>query len=126
MYLEKLRHRLRVHRLLLRTQQSIREASGRVEERYLQRVQIAVRAPGGQLQAVQDEVVRVLSAAGAEVVCDVTILAHGERGVRESAVDEVVRRWQELGHGRAEVRKEVTNLADARAAGAIGNAEVSV
>src|SRR5207244_3723018 len=67
---------------------------------------VPVRVSGEQLSAVQEEVLRVLAQDGAEVVCDVSILAQSELGIPTSTVEGRVRDWLRGQEAKAVIQKE--------------------
>lgn len=56
-------------------------------ERRLNRVRVAMRVPWDNWNDVYNEVIDPLAKEGAEVVCDVVILAKGEAAIRENTVE---------------------------------------
>lgn len=60
-------------------------------ERRLSRVRIVTRIPWENWHDVYNEVIDPLAREGADILCDVVILAHGEDAIRENTVELVIR-----------------------------------
>jgi hypothetical protein len=88
-FVELLRRRLRMQSYMDRAQQPARDGRHRPTERLLKRVELSVRLTGGPGAAVYDEILQALAGEGAEVVCDLHILAQSETGIRETVVEEL-------------------------------------
>jgi len=56
-------------------------------ERRLNRVRIQMRVPWEHWQDIYNEVIDPLAKEGAEIICDVTILAKGESAIRENTIE---------------------------------------
>ncbi len=89
-YVEMLRRRLRLQDFLDRADR----AGAARGKRLLRRAELSLRASPQQLGAVAADLAS-LRAAGAEVVCQVHVLAWDDAGIAESAIDERVRQWQQ-------------------------------
>jgi len=105
-YLERLRQHLRMQSLVEKVQQQHRDVQRRQGEQLLKRVQISMRLPREQLQDIATEILEVLAHEGAELVCDVNVLAQSERGIRESILEELVREWLKQRGIKAEIHKD--------------------
>jgi len=72
-----------------------KEAEGGVKivegERRLDRVRIKMRVPWENWQDVYTEVIDPLAQEGADIICDVTIIAKGDAVIRENTVELVIR-----------------------------------
>ena len=88
-FVEVLRRRLRMQSYMDRAQQPARDGRHRPAERLLKRVELSVRLEGGQTTATYDEIAQALAAEGAEVVCELHILAQSPEGIRETAVEDL-------------------------------------
>lgn len=60
-------------------------------ERRLDRVRIQMRVPWENWQDIYTEVIDPLAKEGADIVCDVTILAKGEAAIRENTIELCIR-----------------------------------
>ena len=60
-------------------------------ERRLSRVRITARIPWENWHDVYNEVIDPLAREGADILCDVVILAHGEDAIRENTVELVIK-----------------------------------
>lgn len=89
-YLEVLRRRLRLHDYVDRASPHPAPARG---GRLLRRAELSLRASPEQLDGVRAGLAS-LRAAGAEVVCQVHVLAWSDAGLPDAAVEDVLRRWQ--------------------------------
>lgn len=72
-----------------RAQQPARDGRHRPAERLLKRVELSVRLTGGQEMAAYEQIVQALAGEGAEVVCELQIMAQSEEGIRETVVEEL-------------------------------------
>lgn len=103
---EIVRRRLRLRSVIARTYQLARDTRSRQGERLLKRVQISVRVPAAQWHGVGAEAVQALAGEGAEVLCELHIMAQSATGIREQTVEAEVRdrlRQQQL---EVEIRKD--------------------
>jgi hypothetical protein len=110
--LEIIHNRLRLHSVVDKAQHTFWDSRVRHGKRLLKRVQIAVRVPAGQWQRVYDDVIEVLRRDGAEVCCDVSLLAQGGPGVLENTVDVVVRERLRQLNLQADIHKEYHSEAE--------------
>jgi hypothetical protein len=104
--LERLRKRLRVQNHLENDLKAFWDARRRRNERRLKRVQISLRLSNSQGQGACRDLVEALAREGADVLCDVNLLAQCEEGIRESTVDGLIREWLSRPDVRAVVHKE--------------------
>ena len=88
-FVEILRRRLRLQSYLDRAQQPPRDGRHRPAERLLKRVELSVRLSGAQALAAHDEIAQALAHEGAEVVCELHVMAQSEDGLRETIVEEL-------------------------------------
>ncbi len=103
MFVELVRRRMRLVSHTDPAQMNGRDGLG---ERLLKRVAIHLRVTGDQWRGIYDEMLRALAREGAEVVCDLHILAQSEGGIREQVIDcEILTRLRER-HIDAEVHKD--------------------
>jgi hypothetical protein len=113
--LEVVHNRLRLHNHVDKAQHTFWDARARQGKRLLKRVEIAVRVPAGQWQRVYDDVIEVLRRDGAEVCCDVSLLAQGGPGVLENTVDVVLRERLRKLNLQADIHKEYVAAEEAAA-----------
>ena len=66
-------------------------AAMRRDERRLDRVGIRMRVPWENWQDIYTEVIDVLAKEGADIICDVTVVAKGDSAIRENTVELVIR-----------------------------------
>jgi hypothetical protein len=102
-FVEILRRRMRLQSYIDRAQQPAREGRHRASERLLKRVEVSVRVPGGQGPGVHAEIVEALQ--GAQVVCELHLLAQSEAGIRETALEDLRDALRQRGVA-AEIRKD--------------------
>jgi hypothetical protein len=102
-FVEILRRRLRVHSHLAGTEQSRRLRHG---DRLLKRVQISLRFTPQQWGDVGEAVLETLSAEGADVYCEVHLMAQSKDGIPESFVEGPLRDWLKQENIQAEVHKD--------------------
>ncbi len=103
MFVELVRRRMRLASHTDPAQMNGRDGPG---ERLLKRVAIHLRVTGAQWRGIYDEILTALAREGAEVICDLHILAQSEAGIREQVIDrEIQARLRELSID-AEVRKD--------------------
>lgn len=105
-FVEILRHRLRLQSHVATVEQSMRDSRLRLGDHLLKRVQISLRVTPAQWAEVGHSVVERLAAEGAEVVCEVHLMAHSGEGIRESFVEGELREWLKKEHLVAEVHKD--------------------
>jgi hypothetical protein len=106
MFVEIVRRRLRVHCHLTQAEQTPRDARVHHGDRLLKRVQISVRLTPQQWHNLGQGILQQLGAAGAEVFCEVHVMAQSQEGIRESLVDGPLRDWLQQRHLQAEVHKD--------------------
>jgi hypothetical protein len=105
-FLEVLRHRLRVERHVGGVRRSVADSWVRRGKHLLRRVEVRMRVPAEQWPDVYADVIEVLAGDGARVVCDVSILAHSEQGIVRQTVDVVIRDRLRQKHLEADIRQE--------------------
>lgn len=91
LFLEILRGRLRID---ASAQQALSGYRLR-HNRRLKRVQMSIRIADGQWASVHSAIVDALDREGIDLVCDLEVLAHSERGIPESAVESICARLNE-------------------------------
>jgi hypothetical protein len=106
MCLEMLHHRLRMQTLIANDRKTFTDHRSRRGDRLLRRVQISFRLTGSQWQDLHREVTEVLAAEGAEVRCEVNILANSDRGIRQHTIDGRIRDWLERQQLPVSIHKE--------------------
>jgi hypothetical protein len=106
LFVEILRGRMRLQSLIARTHQTAREGRVRAGERLLKRVEISVRLTGEEGRGVCDEVVQALTREGAQVVCELHVMAQSEAGIREQTVEQEIRERLKERQLHAEIRKD--------------------
>jgi hypothetical protein len=104
-FVEIVRRRMRLQSYIDRAQQPAREGRHRTAERLLKRVEVSIRVPGEQGAAAQAEIVGALAREGAQVVCELHVLAQSEAGIRETVLDDL-RDALRQGGITAEIRKD--------------------
>jgi hypothetical protein len=105
LFVEILRRRVRMQSILDRAQQPMPEDRHRVAERLLKRVQISLRLEGGRGLAAHQQVMAALRREDAQIVCELHIMAQSEAGVRETTIEGLRDRLEEIGI-EAEIRKD--------------------
>jgi hypothetical protein len=89
--LEIVRKRLRIQNHLENDLRTFWEAKRRREERLLKRVRITMRVSGRQWQSACDQIAGTLAREGAQVVCEVSVVAQNEAGISDQRVEELIR-----------------------------------
>jgi hypothetical protein len=112
--LEILRKRLRMHNHLRNDMRTFWDAQRRRGGQVLKRVQITMRVNGPQGQAVYNDIAAVLAREGAEVLCDVSLLAQSDSGFPDSTVDVLIRDCLAREKIPAVIRKEHLHPQDTR------------
>lgn len=92
MYLETLRNHLRLQSHIGDLRSSIRDTQV-LDDQLLRRLQIGLRIPREMWPEIESQVLEVLTREGAELVCDVNIMAHSERGMSRAKVELPIRDW---------------------------------
>jgi hypothetical protein len=105
LFVEILRRRVRLQSFIERAQKPLREDRHRPAERLLKRVQISLRLEGGRAPAFHEQVMAALNGEGAQVVCELHIMAQSEEGLRETTIEALRDRLQEHGVA-ADIRKD--------------------
>lgn len=104
--LERLRRRLRLQDFIARARFASDVSRRRQGGHLLKRVHISFRMPRIEGPGLPVDVVRALAEEGAEVTCEVNILAHSFGGIPESVVDNLIRDRLLPRHIQAAVQKE--------------------
>jgi hypothetical protein len=105
-FIELLRKRLKVLHHLASVQQTIRETRVRQGRHLLRRVEIDLRVSAAQWQKIYDDVISVLAAQDAALVCEVHILAQNESGILDTTVEAGIRERLRQQNIPVEIRKE--------------------
>ncbi len=105
LFIEILRRRVRMQSFIERAQHPTREDRHRPAERLLKRVEISLRLEGSRAPLVHEQVMAALTGEGAQVVCELHILAQSDAGLRETAIEALRDRLQENGVA-ADIRKD--------------------
>jgi len=113
-WVEMLRRRLRVQNYLSSSEIALHDSVVRGPCVLLKRVQIQMRVPPEKLAEVNRHVLQVLSRE-AEVVCEVSILAQSDNGLRESTLENQVRTWLNEQGIAAEIRKDLAKMSESTA-----------
>ena len=108
-WVDLLRRRLRVQNFLSGAQQSLDETQ--IRSALLKRVQIRMRIPRENLEAVTRHVLAHLTRE-AEVVCEISLLAQSETGIRESTIERHIRGWLHDQGIIAEVHKDLVMMSE--------------
>jgi hypothetical protein len=109
-FVEILRSRLRLHSHIAGVEQNLRDSrSLRLPDRRLKRVQISIRSTPAQWDAVGQAVVRKLVEEGAEVFCEIHLMAQSDEGIRASFIENSIRAWLHQQGIQAEIHKDLTS-----------------
>lgn len=106
MWVDLLRRRLRVQNFLGRNHSSPDDTQIRSSAVLLKRVQICMRVTPENLEEVIGHVLKQL-AKEAEVVCEVSLLAQSDDGIRDSMVERNIRGWLNAQGISADIRKDI-------------------
>jgi hypothetical protein len=117
LFVEILRKRLRLDHHVTKVQQTLSNGDINLNRAH-KRVQIALRIVGRQWPSVDREILDNLTMAGAEVICDVEILAKCDQGIPESLLEHHIRNWLKREHICARIIKDPAQWDDARWDGA--------
>ncbi len=103
-----LRSRLRLQSHIAGIEQNIRDSRVRLRQagRTLKRVEISLRIKPNQWSAAGETLIKNLLEAGAEVCCEVHLLAHSTDGIREAVVEGPIREWLQKEQIQAEIHKD--------------------
>lgn len=115
LWVDALRRRLRVQSFLDSTELSLSELCQRdAAERgvLLKRVQIQMRVTAANLEEVSRNVVAPLAEEG-QVVCEVTLMAQSNSGIRETTVEEEIRPWLLVNGITADIQKDSVMMSEA-------------
>jgi hypothetical protein len=105
-FVEMLRQRMRLQSHLAQVERQSREGRSRPGDRLLKRVRLVLRLTPDQWDDAGAKVVRQLAADGAEVICEVHLMAQSLHGIREEMVEGSVREWLRSQEITAEVHKD--------------------
>jgi hypothetical protein len=111
-FLEILRKRLRMDDHIDSVRKSVAQSWVRRGRHLLKRVEVKLRVPPERWQDVYRDVIEVLVRDGAEVVCEVSILAQSDLGIVKNTVDVVVRDRLRQNHLDANIRAELLHRAE--------------
>jgi hypothetical protein len=104
--LEMLRNHVRMAMQVEKVQKSFSDSRFRQGTTLLKRVEISLRVSAEQWPAVRQRVLDTLAREGADVCCDVNILAQSEKGIPESTFDLLIGDWIRRQDIPAELHKE--------------------
>lgn len=104
-WVDLLRRRLRVQNFLGRNFPSPEDTQIRGSAALLKRVQICMRVTPENLEEVTKHVLKLL-AKEAEVVCEVSLLAQSDSGIRNSTVEHNIRAWLNAQGIAVDIRKD--------------------
>ena len=105
-FIEILRKRLKVLHHLANLLQTIQDTRVRQGRHLLRRVEIDLRVSAAQWQKIYDDVISVLAAQDADLVCEVHILAQNESGILDTTVESDIRERLRQQNIPVEIRKE--------------------
>jgi hypothetical protein len=110
MFVEILRSRLRLHSHIAGVEQTMRDSRAiRLGDRRLKRIQISLRSTPAQWDDVGKAVVRKLVEEGAEVFCEIHLMAQSDEGIRASVIENSIRAWLQQQHIHAEIHKDLSS-----------------
>jgi hypothetical protein len=113
-FVEILRSRLRLHSHITGVEQTLRDSRTlRLVDRRLKRIQMSLRPTPAQWEEVGQAVVQKLVDEGAEVFCEIHLMAQSDEGIRESVLEGPIREWLQQEHIHAEVHKDHSRWDDA-------------
>lgn len=116
-YLDMLRNRVRLQSHVEQVQKAVQEHRERQGGRLIKRVQISLRVPADQWLTIGHELVDRLARQGANLVCDVNILAHSESGFPEHVLEQDIRGLLQEKNLKADIHCEhLTPVANTREA----------
>lgn len=116
-FVEILRNRLRLNTRIAKIHKTLSNGSINLD-RVHKRVQICLRIAGHQWRSVEKQILENLATAGADVICDVEILARSEAGIPELMLEQHIRRWLKEQRICARIIKDPAMWDDARWEGA--------
>jgi hypothetical protein len=112
-FVEILRSRLRLHSHITGVEQTLRDSRTlRMGDRRLKRIQISLRSTPEQWNDVGRSVVQKLVDEGAEVFCEIHLMAQSDEGIRASFIDGSIRTWLQQEHIAAEIHKDHSSWDD--------------
>lgn len=91
--LERLVQRLRLGSFVAKDHKAVSSSALRQGKQLIKRVRIGFRVTREQWPGVQESVLRVLESEGADVICDVNILAQRENGITATTIESQVCGW---------------------------------
>jgi hypothetical protein len=109
-WVEALRRRLRVQSFLSTTD-GTRHDGTPIGGALLKRVQIQMRVPAENLESVGRHVVKLLEQE-ATVICQISLLAQSDTGIRESTVELQIRPWLHEQGITADIHKDLAKMFD--------------
>jgi hypothetical protein len=109
MYLERLRHRLRMTTYLFKEPHSLGSVRARRMPRRWRKVEITAHVPAEQWQGIYDAVIAPLAREGAEVICQVHVLARGKDGISDTLIEGPIRDAFSRRGLHAEVQKDAAS-----------------
>lgn len=104
--LERLVRRLRLNDFIRKEHSHASDSMLKQGKHLVKRVQINFRVPHHQWDDVREAVLETLTQEGANVVCEVSILAQSDSGIHRRVVDSQVRDWLRDQRIRAVLHKE--------------------
>jgi hypothetical protein len=115
-FVEILRSRMRLHSHIAGVEQNLRDSRMiRLGDRRFKRIQISLRSTPAQWDDVGKAVVRKLVEEGAEVFCDIHLMAQCDQGIRASFLENSIRAWLQQEHIHAEIQKDLSSWDDGAA-----------
>lgn len=106
-YLEMLRQNIRLQSHITDMRSKIVDSRQLEDDQLLKRLEICnLRVAKEQWQALHDHVLEVLAGEGAEVICNVSILAQQEKGIRRLKTELPIRQWLNEQNIIAEIHRE--------------------
>jgi len=97
---------VRLHSHIKSYEQGLRDGRVRHGDRLLKRVQLSMRVTPEQWQELGDSVIKMLAGDGAEVVCEVHLLAQSGEGIRESMIEGPLRDWLRRAQIAVQIHKD--------------------
>jgi hypothetical protein len=104
--LERLLRRLRLGSFVAKDHKALTSMAIRQGKHLVRRVQISFRVKRDEWQGVQEEVLRALAREGAELVCDLNVLAQSDVGIPTSVIEGPIRNWLRERQIKAIIHKE--------------------